>query len=89
MALIWIINPHGKPPGLMTHNHKAFQKYSEVDLSCAELIEILTHEIPLAIEMHFKLKYKIFIIGDKMQEINDFDGIWDLNISIGNAQVFQ
>ena len=89
VGLAWITTSRGKSPGFLPHNHKLCQKYPDFSLFCTSSIKIMTHEIPLAIEMHFKLKYKLFIIGDKMQEINDFDGIWDLNLLIGNAQVCQ
>ena len=73
MVLAWITNPLRKSPGLLPNTHKIRHNYPDFSLWCAELIEILTREIPLVIDIYFKLKYKMFIISDEMQEMINID----------------
>ena len=61
VVLAWITNPLRKSPGFLPNTHKIRHDYPDFSLWCAELIEILTREIPIVIEMHFKLKYRLFI----------------------------
>ena len=56
VVLEWITTPRGKSPGFVSSTQELRQNYPEFSLWCAELIRILTYDIPLVIEMHFKLK---------------------------------
>ena len=56
VVLEWITTPRGKSPGFVPNNQNLRQNCSEFSLWCTELIRVLNYDIPLFIDMHFKLK---------------------------------